>query len=113
MNKIRHSQMIAGENAVIERLKQIGLIPKTNNMEFKIDKKKLSKSLIIINGVKDIEVLSIADHFVLLLKGEGLDKYQKVNQIMDLLNNSGCVQEFPNIQSMKNDKDYFIITMNK
>lgn len=73
-------------------------------------KEDLIKQLSVFGTV---EVLSIGDHLALLMTGKGFGSLTVVNTIMMELLESEATKDYILIQSMKNDDNYLMVTLNK
>lgn len=73
-------------------------------------KEDLIKQLSVFGTV---EVLSIGSHLALLMTGEGFGSLTVVNTIMMELLSSEATKDYVLIQSMKNDNNYLMVTLNK
>jgi hypothetical protein len=70
----------------------------------------LDKLKIQLSKVADIVVLKQGLVFTVLLKGKNLAKWETVNKInLDILECAGKL--YPNIETMANDDDYFMIVL--
>lgn len=78
-----------------------------------IDKEQIITDL---RDIATVEVLSIGNHFAMFLKGDAdshLDRMSAYKCINLILQENGVLDVYPNVQVMKNESDYFIVTLNK
>lgn len=79
-----------------------------SKMESKV-KTSIVKSLFSLG---QIEVLSIKDSvFTLMVKGNNMTSFSKVNKIQSVLSENGIDTKYPVLDVMKNEDDYLIMVM--
>lgn len=79
---------------------------------------EINKEQIVLDlrDVATVEVISVGNHFAMFLKGDSdshLDHMKAYSCINQVLQKNGVLDVYPNVQVMKNESDYFIVTLNK